>query len=237
MVLTKEKPVVKINDPQSDQAINVKKVEGTAGGNIDSITSVFIRLNDGFWKKANGTLSWEVDSTPFETGKNNIEAISIDANNDTSLIDMVEDVQYKEKMPPTVSFIYPNPTANVVQKCMRAREFSYRFKISMDSVLDIKKMMIIIEDSDKHEIRKIHLSQLPGDAIFSMPSNEYCFFVNYSITGAPNKCSINLTDDYYYRLEYTGTDTGKVIIPERIKVHFGSFDSENIDDYGPCNCE
>ena len=233
LVFTKDKPTIRIISPKGNETVTSKKIEGTSNG-ADSVSKVFVRLNDGMWQKANGTIEWEID---LDLPKVNslIEAIAIDNRNDTSLTDTVVDILFKEKIPPTVNYIYPNNSQNVALKCIKAGQYCYHFKISVDSTINIRNLTIVLEDSNKEKISSLPLSELPGDAIIKMPSfNEYCFFTNYSITGSPNVCSINIDDDYFYHLEYSGIDT--VILPERIKVHFASFNNET-NQYEPCNCE
>ncbi len=233
LVLSKDKPIVKIDFPKDDQSVDTKIIEGSANG-IDSISSIFVKLNNGDWKKADGTSNWKIE-LPIPKEKSSISAIAIDYYNDTSLVETVSNIYFKEKIPLAIDFMYPNQSRNVVPKCMRAGgEHSYRFKISADSAIDINKLRIVVEDSDGAEKGQCRISSLPEDAKIKMPSsNDYCFVTRHTITGSLNICSINAEEDYYYRIEYNGTEN--VTVPAKIKIHFTSFSLT--EEYEPCNCE
>ncbi|HQU96389.1 MAG: hypothetical protein IPH33_14570 [Bacteroidetes bacterium] len=233
LVLAKEKPEVKINYPEDNQIVSSKIVEGVSNS-IDSVTQVFVRVNKNNWFKATGTNNWKVE-LPLETSLNTIEAISIDIYNDTSITKSITGVVYKEKTPAEVSYISPNKSKNVVAKCIRSNGYCYNFKLSVDSLIDVKNLSIVVEDKDTIEITRVGISTLPLDAILKISGfNNYCFFTAYSITGSHNVCLINVEDDYYFRIIYNGEE--KVKLPERIKVHFSSFNTES-DQHEPCNCE
>jgi len=233
LVLAKEKPDVKINYPESNQVVSSKIVEGTSSS-ADSITQVFVRVNKNNWLKASGTVNWKVE-VPLEISANSIEAISIDNYNDTSITKLITGVVYKEKVPPEVAYVSPNKSKNVVVKCVRSQVYSYNFQITVDSLIDVKNLSIVVEDKDSVEISRLRIGQLPEDAILKITDyNNYCFFASYTIMGAQDVCSINVEDDYYLRIIYNGEE--KVKLPEKIKVHFSSFNNES-DQHEPCNCQ
>lgn len=233
LVLNKDKPTVSFTYPESNTTVSTKIVEGFGKG-PDSVSSVYVRSNKGYWQKAIGTINWSVE-VPMQSGTNIIEAIAIDNYGDSSLVATLYDVIFKEKDPAYIDFIYPNPSSNVVRKCQRGQEYSYHFKIAVDSTINIDQLSFVFEDSIGVRKGGFRVKLLPDDSKMKMFGyNEYCFFASYNISGAANHCSIDSEEDYYYRIEYSGED--RVVLPQRIKIHLTSFSSDS-DQNEPCNCE
>lgn len=238
LILTKDKPIIRITSPKITQSVNYSvKVEGISEGS-EPISEILVRVNKGWWQKANGTINWDLGIAIEKGVKNTIEAIAIDKMNDSSEIAMINDILYVPKNISSLSINYLDPQKyDVVQKCINNFFEHYNFKFTVyDPDLQFDNIQIVIENSKEVIMRKSMKDLLKNDnhciSGHKISDNrmDYCLYIVYSDLGFDGPCLIDESDNYYYYFTYEGSE----IKTDKILIHFQSFKTNKET---PCDCK
>jgi hypothetical protein len=237
LIFNKERPVISIKTPKENQKTSRSQIEGSASSS-DTISQVLVRVNDKDWILANGISNWAIKTT-LQSDNNFIEAIAIDKYNDTSEVFKISNVSYE---PPKraqwdINYIYPNESQNMAPKCQINDGYNYNFKISYEPSIKLSSIQLVIEGEDKKVIYSETLDQIAEESKREIPKNnniELCLFLNYTMLGTTDVCSIDMRQNYYYYLRSSYGEN--ITFPPKIKIHFQSFNqTPGSNDF--CNCD
>lgn len=238
LIFNKERPIINIRTPKENQKTSKSQIEGLASSS-DTITQVLVRVNNKDWILANGVSSWAIKTT-LQSNNNTIEAIAIDKLQDTSEIFKISNVSYEapKRNQWDVNYIYPNESQNMAPKCQTIDGYNYNFKISYEPSIKPSSIQLVIENEAHKEIYSVTLDQIAEESKREIPKNnniELCLFLNYTLLGTNDVCSIDKRQNYYYYLR-SSYDGENISCPAPIKIHFESFNqTPGANDF--CNCD
>jgi hypothetical protein len=233
LILKQKKPEVSVNALATNGTFT-SRITGIASSK-NGIREVLIRVDETAWETALGVSRWTF--RPDQYFIRSLEIKAVDMYNIESDIVMIKNITRRNIADPAVTYMYPTRQKNMVSKCINNDGPSFEFKVATDPAIERDKLSLVVEDQRGYIRFESLLSDITEESIRIKPKNgrlEYCIFIGYSALSFKSPCAINEGENLYYSFRYSGSEE-KVTMPDKVLIHFSSFDSGFRYDH--CDCD
>ena len=229
----KFKPKVSITSHQSDEISKTNIFKGKITSR-NKVNSVRLRFNGEEWQEAkllNRGKEWEFKANSLKANWNyDLEIEAIDSFGTHSDLINIREIQYQI---PGVGFSSPNARQNAVEQGIFNNTYGYMVLLEVDKSIQPNELQITFNASnlppqtgllkDKWTkpltaygefLDEVHYPTMPDKKFF-------CIKFSY-LDVSKSLCEMRLWIDYF--LEITSTSERQIDLPQKIKIHFGSFD-------------
>lgn len=234
----KDVPSVKVNHLVTGQLVPSKKlrISGTASSNLD-IAEVKVRNNGGAWQfaaisKLKDGVRWMSNVMLDGSLKNKLEIVATNEDGDSSEMLKVDDLFVRI---PKVRLLNPNQSGQALLQCQTTSNYFYKVKIAADTSIGPNDLKVCIIQPNYGCLGEVILGmKWTTDVRIVNGEKIFCLEIPYQVI-SDSPCGSDLEDDYYLEIRKTTAD--EIQMPQRLLVHFGSFEDASSRVHRPCNCE